>query len=85
MDIPMQIIKRYEPYRISSHLFNISSHDTINKRIKEVAKLCGIENANFVPPEMPHICCLSLELWNADRECKQDSRTHEHYYNADLR
>lgn len=43
MDIPMQIIKRYEPYRISSNLFNIGSHDTINKRIKEVAKLCGIE------------------------------------------
>ena len=43
MDIPMQIIKRYEPYRISNTLFNIGSHDTINKRIKEVAKLCGIE------------------------------------------
>lgn len=43
MDIPMQIIKRYEPYRISNSLFNIGSHDTINKRIKEVAKLCGIE------------------------------------------
>ena len=43
MDIPMQIIKRYEPYRISNNLFNIGSHDTINKRIKEVAKLCGIE------------------------------------------
>ena len=43
MDIPMQIIKRYEPYRINNHLFNIGSHDTINKRIKEVAKLCGIE------------------------------------------
>ena len=43
LDIPLQIIKRYEPYRISSNLFNIGSHDTINKRIKEVAKLCGIE------------------------------------------
>ena len=43
MDIPMQIIKRYEPYRISNNLFNIGSHDTINKRIKEVAKMCGIE------------------------------------------
>ena len=42
MDIPMQIIKRYEPYRISNTLFNIGSHDTINKRIKEVAKMCGI-------------------------------------------
>ncbi len=43
MDIPMQIIKRYELYRISNTLFNIGSHDTINKRIKEVAKMCGIE------------------------------------------
>ena len=43
MDIPMQIIKRYETYRISNNLFNIGSHDTINKRIKEVAKMCGIE------------------------------------------
>ena len=43
MDIPMQIIKRYEPYRISNTLFNIGSHDTINKRIKEVAKMCDIE------------------------------------------
>ena len=43
MDIPMQIIKRYEPYRISNNLFNIGSHDNINKRIKEVAKMYGIE------------------------------------------
>ncbi|MCI5814475.1 MAG: site-specific integrase [Bacteroidales bacterium] len=43
MDIPMQIIKRYEPYRISNNLFNIGSHDVINRRIKEVAKICGIE------------------------------------------
>ena len=43
MDIPMQIVKRYEPYRISNNLFNIGSHDTINELIKEVAKLCGIE------------------------------------------
>ena len=43
MDIPMQIIKRYEPYRIGYNLFNIGSHDVINSRIKEVAKICGIE------------------------------------------
>ena len=43
MDIPMQIIKRYKPYRIGNNLFNIGSHDVINRRIKEVAKLCGIE------------------------------------------
>lgn len=43
MDIPMQIIKRYEPYRIGNNFFNIGSHDVINRRIKEVAKICGIE------------------------------------------
>ena len=41
--------------------------------------------ADFVPPKSPHICSVSLELWNANRECKQNSRAHEHYYNADLR
>ena len=41
--------------------------------------------ANLIPPKSPHICSFSLELWNADRECKQDSGTHEHYHNADLR
>ncbi len=25
-----------------------------------------------------------LELWYANRECKQDSRTYEHNHNADL-
>ncbi len=43
MDIPLQIIRRYEPYRISNSLFNIGSHDVINRYIKEVAKICGIE------------------------------------------
>ena len=52
MDIPMQIIKRYEPYRISNNLFNIGSHDTINKRIKEVAKMCGIEICNLIYMDM---------------------------------
>lgn len=39
----MQIIKRYEAYRTGNNLFNIGSHDVINRRIKEVAKICGIE------------------------------------------
>lgn len=42
-NIKAQIIKRYEPHRISSNLLNIGTHDTINKHIKNVAKLCGIE------------------------------------------
>ena len=43
MDIPMQIIKRYEPFRKDKRLFNIGSLDMVNKRIKAVAKKCGIE------------------------------------------
>ena len=43
MDIPMQIIRRYEPFRTDKRLFNIGSLDTVNKRIKAVAKKCGIE------------------------------------------
>lgn len=41
--------------------------------------------ANFVPSKSSHICSVSLELWYANRECEQDSRTYEHYHNADLR
>lgn len=43
MDIPMQIIRRYEPFRTDKRLFNIGSLDTVNKRIKAVAKKCRIE------------------------------------------
>ena len=44
MDLPMQIIKRYEPYRIGNSLFNIGSHDVINRRIKEVAKIAVLKS-----------------------------------------
>lgn len=43
LDIPMRIIKRYESVRMDNRLFNIGSHETINKRIKSIAKKCGIE------------------------------------------
>ena len=43
IDIPMQIIKRYEPFRTDKRLFNIGTLDMVNKRIKSVAKKCGIE------------------------------------------
>ena len=39
----MQIIRRYEPFRTDKRLFNIGSLDMVNKRIKAVAKKCGIE------------------------------------------
>lgn len=43
MDIPMRIIKRYEPFRTDKKLFNIGSLDMVNRRIKNIAKKCGIE------------------------------------------
>ena len=43
MDIPAQIIKRNEPFRTGKNLFNIKSYDMVNRRIKTVAKMCGIE------------------------------------------
>lgn len=43
MYIHMQIIRRYEPFRRDKRLFNIGSLDMVNKRIKAVAKKCGIE------------------------------------------
>lgn len=45
LDAPMRIIKRYEQFRTDNHLFNIGSHSMINKRIKAVAKKCGIEKS----------------------------------------
>ena len=39
----MQITKRYEPFRTDKRLFNMGAYSSINKRIKEVAKKCGIE------------------------------------------
>ena len=43
MDIPMQIIKRHEAFRTDKRLFNIGSLDMVNRRIKKIAKRCGIE------------------------------------------
>ena len=43
MDIPMQIIRRYETFRIDKRLFNIGSLDMVNRRIKKIAQRCGIE------------------------------------------
>ncbi|HIZ85763.1 MAG TPA: site-specific integrase [Candidatus Coprenecus stercoravium] len=42
MDAPMRILKRYEPFRTDSRLFNAGSLGTMNQRIKNVAKKCGI-------------------------------------------
>ena len=48
MDIPLQIIRRYEPQRVGANLFNIGSYNMVNKRIKKIAKNCGIEkNISF--------------------------------------
>ena len=65
MDIPMQIIKRYEPYRRSNNLFNIGSHDTINKRIKEVvptlrAAIKAIYKSEMLCPAATQRCDLAM-------------------------
>ena len=42
IDDALKIIERYEPLRKDNHLFNISSYDMVNRRIKKVAEMCGI-------------------------------------------
>ena len=42
MDIPMQIIKRHEAFRIDKRLFNIGSLDMVNRRIKKFPRLAKI-------------------------------------------
>lgn len=43
MDVAMQIIKRYEPFRTGNRLFDVGSYNMVNRRIKTVVKKCGIE------------------------------------------
>ena len=43
LDIPMQIVERYKAFRKDNHLFDIGNLDSINKRIKKVAAMCGIK------------------------------------------
>ncbi len=44
LDTPMQILKRYEPFRQGKELFTMSnSHSMINKHLKRIAKMCGID------------------------------------------
>ena len=83
MDIPMQIIRRYEPFRRDKRLFNIGSLDMVNKRIKAVAKKCGIEKP--VSFEPPFIRCFGIELRYADREREQDFGAYEYNHHANLR
>ncbi len=42
IDDALKIIERYKPLRKDSHLFNVSSYDMVNRRIKKVAAMCGI-------------------------------------------
>ena len=42
MDEALRIIERHEPFRKDEHLFNIGSYDAVNRRIKKVAEMCGI-------------------------------------------
>ena len=42
MDIPMRIIKRYEPFRKDGRLFNTGALNMVNRHLKSVAEKCGI-------------------------------------------
>lgn len=43
LDIPMQLIKKYEPLRVDEHLFPVPSNQKVNDYLKEIADLCGID------------------------------------------
>lgn len=64
-------------------LFNIGSLDMVNKRIKNIAKKCGIEKpVSFHQP--PQLRCHGIELRYADRKREQDTRTYGHQDHANL-
>ena len=84
MDIPMQIIRRYEPFRTDKRLFNIGSLDMVNKRIKAVAKKCGIEKPISFHLSR-HSFAVLIKLRYADRKREQDFGTYQYHHHADLR
>ena len=43
LDVPLNIIKRYEPFRIDKHLFTFNGSQQTNDTLREIAKECGIE------------------------------------------
>jgi len=48
LDIPLEIIRRYEPYRRGRYLFPMLSYSRVNFLLKRIAKECGIErNVTF--------------------------------------
>ena len=52
MDIPMQIIKQYEPYKISNNLFNIGSQDTINSMERAIITIsCDNSTVDLAAPK----------------------------------
>lgn len=48
LDIPMQLIKKYEPLRVNEHLFPVPSNQKVNDYLKEIADICQInKNLTF--------------------------------------
>jgi integrase len=43
LDIPLEIIRRYEPYRKDGYLFPMPGYSKINADMKRIAKACGLE------------------------------------------
>ena len=62
MDASMRIIERYKPLRKDAHLFNVGSLDMINKRIKRVAKMCGIKKRISFHVSRHSFAVLALKL-----------------------
>jgi integrase len=48
LDIPLEIIRRYEPYRKGGCIFPMPSYQKISNDLKRIAKTCGLEkNVTF--------------------------------------
>lgn len=58
----LRIIKCYEPFRKDNHLFNISSYDMVNRRIKKVAEKCGISKRISFHSYRHHLLSYSLKI-----------------------
>lgn len=43
LDVPMKIIERYEPFRKGNYLFDFLSNQHANRKLKQIAEMCGID------------------------------------------
>jgi integrase len=43
LDMALQIIERYKPFRKDNYLFDFLSNQQANRKLKQIAKACGID------------------------------------------